>query len=77
MAKVATSRSGAQMMREHYFTVEGPNGKAEIYEIVPVNERGSYEPSYEVVYAGKAEPFASEGEAITAAQQLVGAQSVY
>lgn len=63
--------------KEHYFTVEGPRGKAEIYEVVPENERGSYEPSYEVEHDGKTESFASEGEAITAAQQMVGAPSVY
>ena len=65
------------MEKEHYFTVEGPKGKAEIYEIVPDNERGSYEPSYEVEYAGRTQAFGSEGEAVTAAQELVGAESVY
>ena len=65
------------MEKELYFTVEGPKGKAEIFELVPDNERGSYEPTYEVEYSGKTQSFSSEGEAVTAAQELVGAESVY
>ena len=70
------------MKREHYFTVEGPEGTAEIYEILDeqyetVKERNSFEPVYEVAYRGKSETFSSEGEAITVAQQKVGARSSY
>jgi hypothetical protein len=67
--------------KEHYFTVEGPKGKADIFELTAEayspEGQPSFEPSYEVVYQNKSEVFKSEGEAITAAQQLVGAESRY
>ncbi|GEM_PF-5701581 len=65
------------MRREHYFTVEGPKGKVEIYEVTddsPASQQ-AFEPNYEIEYDGKAERYVSEGEAITVAQQLVGSQS--
>ena len=70
------------MSRELYFTIEGPRGKAEIFELVSEAANGadadhSWEPEYEVHFEGNSQTFASEGEAITAAQQLVGAPSVY
>ena len=70
------------MSRELYFTVEGPKGKAEIFEIVSEATSGAdtqhpWEPEYEIQFQGKSETYRSEGEAITAAQELVGAQSVY
>lgn len=75
-------RGNQDLNKELYFTVEGPRGKAEIFEIVPDGADGtgperSWEPVYELQFGGRTEPYASEGEAITVAQQLVGAQSVY
>lgn len=70
------------MAKELYFSVEGPKGKADIFEIVSEARDGTdtehtWEPEYEVQFQGRAETFASEGGAITAAQEWVGAQSVY
>ncbi len=71
-----------RLSKELYFTVEGPKGKAEIFEIVPEEANGadtehSWAPEYQVIFEGASNVYTSEGEAITAAQELVGAQSVY
>jgi hypothetical protein len=73
---------GGPMARELYFTVEGPKGKAEIFEITSEATSGadtehSWEPEYEVQFEQHRSSYTSEGEAITAAQELVGAESVY
>jgi len=67
--------------RELYLTVEGPKGKAEVFEVVddqPDSDgRVVWEPRYEVAFASSATQYSSEGEAITVAHQVTGAPDNY
>jgi hypothetical protein len=68
------------MVREHYMSVEGPKGRATVYEVTgdaPIGGGNSWEPRYEVEFSGGVTRFNSEGEAITVAQQLTGAPDNY
>jgi hypothetical protein len=67
------------LSREHYFTVEGPKGKVDVFEVIEsANAKdGTFEPTYEVVGQGKTSRFSSEGEAITVAQEMAGVSSRY
>jgi hypothetical protein len=67
--------------RELYLTVEGPRGKAEVFETVD-DHPGSdgrlvWEPRYEIVFRGETTQYGSEGEAITVAHQVTGAPDNY
>lgn len=70
------------MAKELYYTVEGPRGRAEIFELVSEATAGTdqahtWGPQYQVQFGEKTETYPSEGEAITAAQEMVGAETVY
>ena len=67
------------MTREHYFTIEGPKGRVEVFEVVEAasSPGSSFDPVYEVVGQGQTTQYSSEGEAITVAQELAGVSSRY
>ncbi len=53
-------------------TVEGPKGKATMYEVV---RPGSERPEYEVESSGKTESYPTMGEAYLEAKSITGATS--
>lgn len=68
------------MGKELYLSVEGPKGKADIFEVTEPPQPGQppvWEPKYEVHFGGNATTHNSEGEALTVAQQLSGAPDNY
>lgn len=55
-----------------YETVEGPLGKAELYEVATRQPNGTDQVAYEVRCAGQVHKFPSLGEAYIAAGELAG-----
>ena len=70
------------MAESLYTTIEGPKGKADVFEVTQDVEKdaqtssaGSSRPwdvKYEVRFGGQAQAFWAEGEAVTVAKQLTG-----
>ncbi len=58
------------MARSLYTTLEGPKGKAEVYQATDETGPGSEE--YVVVFNGREQRFGAEGEAMVVAMDLVG-----
>ena len=69
-------------MEELYTTIEGPNGKVEVYEVTQEQEKDSLQTGmgsarmsdtlYEVRFGDERQSFWQEGEAVTVASELAG-----
>jgi hypothetical protein len=56
-------------------TIEGPLGRAELYEVERINPNGSIEVEYEVRTEQKVEKFAALGAAYITAGEVTGAKT--
>ena len=61
---------GMTVAKSLYTTIEGPAGKADIFEVI--SESPSWTISYEVRFANERHTFETEGEATVVAHELVG-----